>query len=119
MGYELRVERESPLVFSETAKAVTPAGFELRETGEILARHVGGARPVANWGDPVIGVPGNDWEVAQLVLLSQALGGRLTGEDGELYTLRDGMIEVVAGGDAMPIGAFDEIMAKGPADWSR
>ncbi|MEU6999398.1 hypothetical protein [Nonomuraea sp. NPDC046570] len=119
MGYELRVERESPLAFAEVAKAITPAGFELRDTGEIVARHVDGARPVANWRDRVVGEPGSDWEVAQLVRLSAVLGGRLMGEDGELYTLRDGVIELVSGGDAMVIGKFDEIIQAGPAAWSR
>jgi hypothetical protein len=56
--------------------------------------------------------------VAQLVRLSAVLGARLMGEDGEMYTLRDGVIEVLSGGDAMVIGKFDEIIEAGPAAWT-
>ncbi|NRQ37188.1 hypothetical protein HII36_35930 [Nonomuraea sp. NN258] len=119
MGYELRVVRETPLAFAELARAIAPAGFELRDSDEIVARHDDGAHAVARWASQVVGEPGSDWQVAQLVRLSAVLGGRLVGEDGEVYALRDGVIEVVAGGGVMEIGRFDEIVEAGPAAWSR
>ncbi|MFE3448645.1 hypothetical protein ACFXJ8_06870 [Nonomuraea sp. NPDC059194] len=109
MSYELHVERESPLAFAELARAIAPAGFSLREPGEILA----GAHPVARWRERVVGTPASDWDVAQLVRLAAVLGGRLRGEDGEHYYLRDGVIEV--DGDA--IGDLDQILRQGPAAW--
>jgi hypothetical protein len=118
MGYELRVVRESPLAFAELARAIAPAGFELRESQEIVARHAHGTHPVARWADQVIGEPGSDWQVAQLIRLSAVLGARLVGEDGEVYALRDGVIEVWSGGTAMEIGKFAEIIDAGPAQWS-
>jgi hypothetical protein len=118
MGYELRVVRESPLAFAELAKAIAPAGFGLRGSEEIVAGHGGGAHVVARWQGQVVGEPGSDWQVAQLVRLSAVLGARLVGEDGELYALRDGVIEVVSGGAAMEIGKFDEIIDAGPAAWT-
>ncbi|WP_433434148.1 hypothetical protein [Nonomuraea sp. CA-141351] len=118
MGYELRVVRESPLAFAELAKAIAPAGFELRGSDEIVAAHRGGTHPVARWQGQLIGEPGSDWHVAQLLRLSVALGARLLGEDGEVYALRDGVIEVLTGGSAMEIGKFDEIIDAGPAAWS-
>lgn len=121
MGYELRVVRESPLAFAELAKAIAPAGFELRGSGEaeeIVAGHDGGKHAVARWRGQVVGEPGSDWQVAQLLRLSAALGARLVGEDGEVYTLRDGVIEVLSGGAAMEIGKFDEIIDAGPAAWT-
>jgi hypothetical protein len=46
MGYELRVERESPLAYAELAEpSVAEAGFGVRgsqESGEIVTRHEGG-----------------------------------------------------------------------------
>ncbi|MEQ4716907.1 hypothetical protein [Nonomuraea sp. B19D2] len=118
MGYELRVVRESPLAFAELAKAIAPAGFELRGSDEIVAAHRGGTHVVARWQSQLIGEPGSDWHVAQLLRLSAALGARLVGEDGEVYALRDGVIEVLTGGSAMEIGKFDEIIDAGPAAWS-
>ncbi|NUO96817.1 MAG: hypothetical protein HOV96_31825 [Nonomuraea sp.] len=122
MGYELRVVRESPLAFAELAKAIAPAGFELRgsagEAEEIVAGHDGGKHAVAHWRGQIVGEPGSDWQVAQLLRLSAALGGRLVGEDGEVYTLRDGVMEVLSGGTAMEIGKFDEIIDAGPAAWT-
>ncbi|MFD1940283.1 MULTISPECIES: hypothetical protein [Nonomuraea] len=111
MSYELHVERESPLAFAELARAMAPAGFSLREPGEILAGEE--RRPVAHWRDRVVGTPASDWDVAQLVRLAAAVGGRLRGEDGEHYYLRDGVIEV--DGDA--IGKIDEILREGPSAW--
>lgn len=117
MGYELRVVRESPLAFTELAKAIAPAGFELSGSEEIVARHGGGAHLVGRWRGGVVGEPGSDWQVAQLVRLSSVLGGRLVGEDGEVYSLTDGVVEVMSGGAAMEIGKFDEIIQAGPATW--
>ncbi|MGN9846610.1 hypothetical protein ACTMTI_51755 [Nonomuraea sp. H19] len=118
MGYELRVVRDSPLAFAELAKAIAPAGFELRGAEEITAAHGGGRHPVARWAGRLVGEPGSDWQVAQLLRLSAALGARLVGEDGEMYTLRDGVIEVETGGSVVEIGKFDEIIDAGPAAWS-
>jgi hypothetical protein len=118
MGYELRVVRESPLAFAELAKAIAPAGFELRGSEEIVTGHGGGMHPVARWEGRLVGEPGSDWQVAQLLRLSTALGARLVGEDGEVYVLRDGVIEVAQGGGVMEIGKFEEIIDAGPAAWS-
>lgn len=118
MGYELRVVRESPLAFAELAKAIAPAGFELRGSEEIVAGHDGGRHAVARWQGQVVGEPGSDWQVAQLLRLSAALGARLVGEDGEVYALRDGVIEVLSGGTVMEIGKFEEIIDAGPAAWT-
>ncbi|MER5998861.1 hypothetical protein ACIHFD_60210 [Nonomuraea sp. NPDC051941] len=118
MGYELRVVRESPLAFAELARAIAPAGFGLRGDDEIVAAHRGGTHAVARWQGHLVGEPGSDWQVAQLVRLSAALGARLVGEDGEVYALRDGVIEVVTGGSAMEIGKFEEIIEAGPAAWT-
>ncbi|WP_327089595.1 hypothetical protein OIE66_02930 [Nonomuraea sp. NBC_01738] len=117
MGYELRVVRETPLAFAELAKAIAPAGFELRGSDEIVARHGAGDHPVGRWRGGIVGEPGSDWQVAQLVRLSSLLGGKLVGEDGEHYALTDGVVEVVTGGVAMEIGKFDDIVAAGPASW--
>ncbi|GAA3474086.1 hypothetical protein [Nonomuraea roseola] len=111
MSYELHVERESPLAFAELAKAMAPAGFSLRGQGEILVGDE--PRPVAQWRERVVGRPSSDWDVAQLVRLAAVLGGRLLGEDGEHYYLRDGVIEV----DGDPIGKIDQILGEGPAAW--
>ncbi|SEH03551.1 hypothetical protein SAMN05444920_13910 [Nonomuraea solani] len=121
MGYELRVVRESPLAFAELARAIAPAGFELRNAegyGQIGARHGGTTHSVARWQGRLIGEPGSDWQVAQLLRLSAVLGARLVGEDGEVYAVRDGVIEVDSGGGIVEIGKFDEIIDAGPAAWS-
>lgn len=118
MGYELRVVRESPIALADLAKAVERAGFELRESDEIVARHGDGAHPVGAWRGEVVGEPGSDWQVAQLVRLSAALGARLVGEDGEIYALRDGVVEVLADGAATELGKYDEMIGAGPAAWT-
>ncbi|MFB4279460.1 MULTISPECIES: hypothetical protein [unclassified Nonomuraea] len=118
MGYELRVVRESPLAFAELAKAIAPAGFELRGSDEIVAGHAGGRHAVARWEGHLVGEPGSDWQLAQLLRLSTALGARLVGEDGEVYALRDGIIEVATAGTVMEIGKLHEIIDAGPAAWS-
>ncbi|MDR8412733.1 hypothetical protein [Nonomuraea sp. 3-1Str] len=117
MGYELRVVREAPIAYADLARAIAPAGFELRGSREIVARHGGGAHTVARWTDQVVGEPGSDWQVAQLVRLAALLGARLVGEDGESYTLRDGVVQVTAGGTTTDLGKFDEIIDAGPAAW--
>ncbi|WP_219471949.1 hypothetical protein [Nonomuraea rhizosphaerae] len=114
MGYELRVVRESPLATAELAKA----GFELRGS-DIVAGHAGGTHVVGQWQGRVIGEPGSDWQVAQLVRLATSLGARLVGEDGESYALRDGVVELVADGTVVELGRFDELIAAGPSAWSR
>ncbi|MEW9553443.1 hypothetical protein [Nonomuraea sp. NPDC050783] len=118
MGYELRVVRESPLAFAELAKAIAPAGFELRASDEIVTGHAGGTYQVGRWDGQVVGEPGSDWQVAQLLRLSAALGARLVGEDGEVYTLRDGVMEVESGGGVTELGKFEEAIDAGPAAWT-
>ncbi|WP_327588974.1 hypothetical protein OHA25_19550 [Nonomuraea sp. NBC_00507] len=118
MGYELRVVRESPLAFAELARAIAPAGFELRGSDEIVIGHAGGRHPVARWAGQVVGEPDSDWQVAQLLRLSTALGARLVGEDGEVYKLRDGVIEVETGGGVVEVGKLEQIIDAGPAAWS-
>ncbi|GAA4522355.1 MULTISPECIES: hypothetical protein [Nonomuraea] len=118
MGYELRVVRESPIALADLAKAIEPAGFELRGSEEIVARHGDGAHAVGAWRGQVVGEPGSDWQVAQLVRLSAALGARLVGEDGEVYALRDGAVEVLAEGLATELGRLDEMLRAGPAAWT-
>lgn len=118
MGYELRVVRESPLAFGELARAIAPAGFELRGSDEIVARHGDGTHAVGAWREQVIGAPGSDWQVAQLVRLAAVLGARLVGEDGEVYTLRDGVVEVLSDGAATELGKLDQMIDAGPAAWS-
>ncbi|GAA5083402.1 hypothetical protein HNP84_003612 [Thermocatellispora tengchongensis] len=122
MGYELRVERESPLAFAELAGTIARAGFELRgsqESGEVVARHGDTAHAVAIWRGRLYGEPASDWQVAQLAVLSQTLGARLVGEDGEVYAIRDGIVEQVNGGAGYEFGKLEEILAAGPAQWSR
>ncbi|GGM84040.1 hypothetical protein GCM10010106_33390 [Thermopolyspora flexuosa] len=127
MGYQLRVERDSPLAYAELAEpAVTEAGFAVRGSQdgvEIVARHADGEHLVASWrqeagSGSVTGEPVSDWQVAQLVRLSEALGGRLVGEDGEFYRLRDGVVEQVSGSHVYEFGKIEEILAAGPAQWS-
>ncbi len=133
MGYELRVERESPLAYAELAEpSVAEAGFGVRgsqESGEVVARHEGGheggVHVVAAWrqagargAGALTGEPLSDWQVAQLVRLSDALGARLVGEDGEVYRVRDGVVEQVSGSSVFEFGKMEEILAIGPAQWS-
>lgn len=122
MGYELRVERPAPLAFAELATVLGQAGFEFRgsrEAGEVLARHGDGLHPIAAWDGGLTGAPGSDWQVAQLARVSALLGARLVGEDGESYVIRDGLVEQVSGSAAHEFGRLDEILAAGPAVWSR
>lgn len=128
MGYELRVERDSPLAYAELAgPSVAEAGFGVRgsqESGEVIARHENGVHLVASWrrapaGVPALtGEPASDWQVAQLVRLSDTLGARLVGEDGEVYRVRDGVVEQVNGSSVFEFGKMDEILGNGPAQWS-
>ncbi|NUR91838.1 MAG: hypothetical protein HOY71_47840 [Nonomuraea sp.] len=113
MGYELRVVREAPLAPADLAKAIAPAGFQLRGSEEILA----GDHRVGTWHGQIVGEPDSDWHLAQLLRLAAAVGGRLVGEDGESYGVRDGVIEVVADGVATEVGKFDQIVEAGPASW--
>jgi hypothetical protein len=118
MGYALRVVRETPLAFDELARAIAPIGFKVSRSGHVVAGHAGTAHAVARWDGGLVGEPGTDWHVAQLLRLSAALRARLVGEDGEVYTLRDGVIEVDAGGGVVQIGKLDEIIDAGPAAWT-
>ncbi|WP_067142051.1 hypothetical protein [Microtetraspora malaysiensis] len=122
MGYELRVERESPLAYAELASVLSAqAGFELRgsqEAGEVLARHGDAVHPVAIWSGRLAGQPGSDWHVAQLALLSDIVGARLVGEDGEAYGIRNGIVEQMNGTSSYEFGKVEEIIAAGPAEWS-
>ncbi|MFF3665310.1 hypothetical protein [Microtetraspora malaysiensis] len=122
MGYELRVERESPLAYAELASVLSAqAGFELRgsqEVGEVLARHGDAVHRVAIWSGRLAGQPGSDWHVAQLALLSDIVGARLVGEDGEAYGIRNGIVEQMNGTSSYEFGKVEEIIAAGPAEWS-
>ncbi|WP_093170466.1 hypothetical protein [Sinosporangium album] len=120
MGYELRVERQAPLPYAELASTVSPVGFELRGTqqvGEVVARHREAAHTIGTWDGRLVGRPESDWQVAQLALLADALGARLVGEDGEVYAIRDGILETVNGGTVHEFGKLDEILDIGPAAW--
>ncbi|MBB2913544.1 hypothetical protein FHS43_004848 [Streptosporangium becharense] len=122
MGYELRVERPAPLAFAELAAVLGRAGFEFRgsqEAGEVLARHEGAVHAVAVWNGALTGAPGSDWQVAQLARVSALLGAELVGEDGESYAIRDGLVEQLNGSASYEFGKLDEILAAGPAVWSR
>ncbi|MFJ2028972.1 hypothetical protein [Streptosporangium sp. NPDC087985] len=122
MGYELRVERPAPLAFAELATVLGQAGFEFRgsqEKGEVLARHGDGLHAIAVWDGRLSGAPGSDWQVAQLARVSALLGARLVGEDGESYAIRGGLVEQLNGSAAYEFGKLDEILAAGPAVWSR
>ncbi|MFF4774062.1 hypothetical protein ACFY05_14490 [Microtetraspora fusca] len=122
MGYELRVERESPLAYAELASVLSAqAGFELRgsqEAGEVLARHGDAVHRVATWSGRLAGQPGSDWHVAQLAMLSDIIGARLVGEDGEAYGIRNGIVEQINGMSSYEFGKLEEIIAAGPAEWS-
>ncbi|GGQ21614.1 hypothetical protein [Streptosporangium pseudovulgare] len=122
MGYELRVERPAPLAFAELATVLGQAGFEFRgsqETGEVLARHADGLHAVAVWNGGLSGAPGSDWHVAQLARVSTLLNASLVGEDGETYAIREGRLEQLNGSASYEFGKVDEILAAGPAAWSR
>ncbi|GII85826.1 hypothetical protein Ssi03_38160 [Sphaerisporangium siamense] len=123
MGYELRVQRESPLAYAELAEltASADAGLELRgaaEAAEIVARHGDAEHTVATWEGRLYGVPTSDWHVAQLARLAALAGGDLTGEDGEAYRIRDGIVEQVNGEASYEFGKLEEILADGPAPWA-
>jgi hypothetical protein len=121
MGYELRVERDSPLAYAELASVVAAEdGFELRGShaaGELFARHAESLHYVATWSGKLIGQPGSDWQVAQLVVLSDLVGARLVGEDGESYGVMDGIVEQIHGSSRFEFGKLEEIIAGGPAQW--
>ena len=78
-----------------------------------MARHADDEHLVASWrrseddSGSVTGEPVSDWQVAQLVRLSEALGGRLVGEDGEFYRLRDGVVEQVSGSHVYEFGKIE------------
>lgn len=121
MSYELRLERESPLAHAEVASVASAEnGFELRgshEAGELFARHGDSAHPVATWSGRLTGRPACDWQVAQLARLSELVGARLIGEDGEAYGIRNGIVEQINGSSSYEIGKLEEIIAAGPAEW--
>ncbi|ADG89675.1 hypothetical protein TBS_30180 [Thermobispora bispora] len=122
MGYELRVERDAPLGYAELASVLSSdAGFELRgsaETAEVVARHGDSAHQVAVWSGRLSGTPVSDWHVAQLARLTELVGARLIGEDGETYRIRDGIVEQVNGSSTYEFGKVEEIIAAGPVEWS-
>ncbi|GIH27336.1 hypothetical protein Aph01nite_56460 [Acrocarpospora phusangensis] len=132
MGYELRVEREIPLGYTELAKSLSAdtspeaseAGFELRglrEAGEVVVRFGDATHTVATWATSacrLVGEPASDWQLAQLAVLSGLVGGRLTGEDGEVYAVRDGILEQVSGSSTLEFGKLEELLAAGPSSWS-
>lgn len=124
MGYELRVERESPLDYAELARVLDgEAGYELRgspESGEVVASAGDAAHTVATWNGAhgrLSGTPVSDWHVAQLARVAELLGGRLVGEDGEEYGIRVGILEQVHGSTVFEFGKLDEIIAAGPEPW--
>lgn len=121
MGYELRVERESPLAYADLTEAVAEAGFELRgsaEHGEVIARHEDTAHLVAIWRGRLYGEPASDWQVAQLARLSATLDAQLVGEDGEIYAIRDGIVEQRSGDTCYEFGKVEEILSTAPVQWS-
>jgi hypothetical protein len=123
VGYELRVQRPSPLTYAELTQltASADAGLALRGTpdaGEVVARHGATEHTVAIWRGRLYGQPTSDWHVAQLVRLAAMLGGHLVGEDGELYGIRNGVVEQVNGGSAYEFGKLDEIFSSGPVQWT-
>jgi hypothetical protein len=122
MGYELRVEREAPLAYAELASVTSAgAGFELRgsqETGELVAWYGNSAHQVATWSGRLACQPASDWQVAQLARLADMVGARLVGEDGEVYTVRDGIVEQVNGSATYEFGKLEQIIAAGPIEWS-
>ncbi|GGL08818.1 hypothetical protein Sme01_12590 [Sphaerisporangium melleum] len=123
MGYELRVQRESPLAYAELSAVTAPVdtGLELRgtpEAGQVFARHGESEHAIAIWQGRLYGEPTSDWQVAQLARLAAMLGGRLAGEDGETYVIRDGIVEQVSGETTYEFGKLEEILSLGPAQWS-
>ena len=125
MGYVLRVEREIPLGYAELDRSISgDAGFELRglrEAGEVVVRLGDATETIATWATSACrlgGEPASDWHLAQLTVLSGVVGGRLTGEDGEIYQIRDGILEQVSGDSGFEFGKLDEILAAGPGSWS-
>ncbi|MGW4643475.1 hypothetical protein ACWEN6_33505 [Sphaerisporangium sp. NPDC004334] len=123
MGYELRVQCESPLAYAELTEvtASADAGLELRgtpESGQIFARHGETEHAVAVWQGRLYGEPTSDWQVAQLARLAGMLGGSLVGEDGEAYGIREGIVEQVNGEATYEFGKLEEIISLGPAQWS-
>ncbi|MEU7694462.1 hypothetical protein OHB01_04245 [Microbispora hainanensis] len=121
MGYELRVERDAPLAYAELASVSARAGFELRgsqEAGEVVARHGDSVHQIATWSGRLSGQPGSDWQVAQLALLTDLMGARLVGEDGEAYGIRNGVVEQINGSSTYEFGKLEEILAAGPTEWS-
>ncbi|MDF5755513.1 hypothetical protein [Spongiactinospora sp. TRM90649] len=122
MGYELRVERERPLAHAELAAALTPAGYALRgsqEQGEVVVRHEGDEHVIATWRGRLAGEPLSDWQVAQLARMAGLLGARLIGEDGEVYAIRDGVVEQTNKDASYVFGKVEEILSAGPAQWSK
>ncbi|GLW26633.1 hypothetical protein Mame01_66750 [Microbispora amethystogenes] len=120
MGYELRVERDAPLAYAELANVSAQAGFVLRgshEAGEVLARHGDSEHRIATWSGRLVGQPGSDWQVAQLARLTDLMGARLVGEDGEAYGIRNGVVEQINGAATYEFGKLEEIIAAGPTDW--
>ncbi|WP_248963675.1 hypothetical protein [Sphaerisporangium perillae] len=123
MGYELRVQRESPLAYAELTKvtASADAGLELRgtpEDGAVFARHGDAEHAIAIWRGRLFGEPTSDWQVAQLARLAGLIGGSLVGEDGETYGIREGIVEQVNGEATYEFGKVEEILSLGPAQWS-
>ncbi|WP_061299780.1 hypothetical protein [Herbidospora cretacea] len=119
MGYELRVERESPLAYAELVRALSGhSDVEVRgsaEAGEVVARHGDEGHQVAVWSGRLTGSPASDWHLAHLARVAELLGGRLVGEDGETYGVRDGILEQ---GD-VEFGKVEDLLYAGPTSWSQ
>ncbi|GII80270.1 hypothetical protein Sru01_52520 [Sphaerisporangium rufum] len=121
MGYELRVDRDTPVAYADLTRVSAGVGLLVRgtaENGEVVARYGDREHPVAVWAGRLYGTPTSDWAVAQLARLAGLLGGRLVGEDGEAYLVRDGVVAQVNGDTTYEFGRLEELLALGPAQWT-
>ncbi|RJL33499.1 hypothetical protein [Bailinhaonella thermotolerans] len=120
MGYELRLERDQPLTVDEVSRVLETEGdLSFLESRDVVVD----GNVVARWsGDPgsgkLAGQPSSDWHVAWLARLADVFGARLTGEDGEVYTIRDGIVEQRSNGKVHEFGKLEEILAAGLVEWN-